>query len=76
MDYLVKEEFDDETVNSFSTGDTGLEVTFSKHTDIYYLPRERENFVEQAENIAAAWKSNKPVKIVLQGSEVISVSQP
>lgn len=77
MDDLVTQEFNDEKILSFATAGTGLEVIFSGQANIIYsLPREREDFVEQAENIAAAWQSNKPVKVVLHGAEVFSVSHP
>jgi hypothetical protein len=67
--------FDDEQVYSFFSEKVGLAVTFSDHASIYYLLKEREDFVEQARNLAAAWRARKPVKIILKGLEIISVGE-
>jgi hypothetical protein len=38
---------------------------------------ERDDFAEQIGNLAAAWKSGKPVKVVLErGVQIQSISTP
>lgn len=79
VDDLEKEEFmsvfDDEQVFFFFTDEIGLSVTFTGQPSYYYIPRERKDFVEQVKNLAAAWKTRKRVKLVVLGSEIISVTQ-
>ena len=69
-----KDEFE-ERVMAFMSEPRHVSVTFSKHAGIYSLPVERDDFVRQMTNIAAAWKSNREVRVVIGAGEVISVGE-
>ena len=70
-----KEEFT-ERVMGFSSTAHFINVTFSVHAAIFALPVEREDFVRQMTNIAHAFKSGQPVKVEVNGQEVLSVGEP
>lgn len=65
-----------ERVMSFNSEPMFVNVAFSKHAGIYRLSVEREDFVGQMTRIAAAFKSDREVKVVLRGDEIASVGEP
>jgi hypothetical protein len=69
------EEFTEQVVG-FSSTPHFIELKFSVHAAIFSLRLEREDFVPQMTNIARAFKANTPVKVQVNGQEVLSVSEP
>ena len=67
------EEFSEE-VMGFSSEPHHVNVTFSRHAGIYRLPVTHEDFVTQMANIANSFKTNQPVKAVVRGQEIVSIS--
>lgn len=65
-----------ERVFSFTSEPNHVNVAFSQHAGIYMLPVERDDFVQQMTHIAVAFKSDKAVRIVLRGQEIVSVGGP
>lgn len=67
------EEFTEE-VMSFSSEPQHVSVTFSRHAGVYRLPVTHEDFVQQMANIANSFKTDQPVKAVVRGQEIVSIS--
>ncbi|AMS33442.1 MAG: hypothetical protein ACK499_11890 [Betaproteobacteria bacterium] len=67
-------EFTDQ-VSNFGTRSGYVMVLFAKQAAGYELSMERDDFAEQIGNLAAAWKSGKPVNVVLErGVQIRSIS--
>lgn len=62
-----------EIVMGFQSEPNHVSVTFSKHAGVFRLPVGRSDFVSQMTNIAAAFKTDVEVKVMLRGDEIISV---
>ena len=63
-------------VTGFGTDSGYVSVLFSLQAAGYKISMERDDFAEQIGNLAAAWKSGKPVKVVVGGVEIHSISTP
>jgi hypothetical protein len=64
-------------VTGFGTDSGYVSVLFSLQAAGYEISMERDDFAEQIGNLAAAWKSGKPVKVVLErGVQIQSISTP
>jgi hypothetical protein len=61
-------------IMGFNSEPGQVNVTFSQHAAVYVLPASRDDFVEQMTNIARAFQSRAEVKVLLRGSEVVSVA--
>ena len=61
-------------VTDFGTDSGYVSVLFSHQAAGYKISMERDDFAEQIGNLAAAWKSGKPVKVVVGGVEIHSIS--
>jgi hypothetical protein len=63
-----------ERVLSFSARGREVDVRFELSAAIYRLPADREDFVEQVANLAAAWQSGKPAHVTVRGTEIVAVA--
>ena len=64
-------------VTGFGTDSGYVSVLLSLQAAGYEISMERDDFAEQIGNLAAAWKSGKPVKVVLErGVQIQSISTP
>ena len=63
-----------EQIMSFNSEPHHVNVTFSQHAGLYRLPVTHEDFAQQMANIANSFKTNQPVKAVVRGQEIVSIS--
>ena len=63
-------------VFSFYTHAAGLVVKLHTREATYLVSHERADFVEVAAQVAAAWRSQQPVRVVVEPSlEIVSVTR-
>jgi|GraSoiStandDraft_50_1057286.scaffolds.fasta_scaffold315079_1 hypothetical protein len=72
MDFTV--EFTDR-VTDFGTREGRVNVLFAKQAANYELSVGQSDFVELVARLAAAWKSRTPVKVTVDGVNIISVGK-
>ncbi len=65
-------EFTDRVTDFGSDGDR-VTVLFEKQAASFHLSPTMDDFARQVSNLAAAWKSKKPAKVVTDGVDIVSV---
>jgi hypothetical protein len=65
-------EFTDRVMN-FGTDPNWITVLFATQAAGYHLAPEADDFAVQVANLARAWKSKKPAKVVVSGVDIVSV---
>jgi hypothetical protein len=62
-----------EPIVAFQSEEGSVMVAFARHAGLYRLAAEREDFAQQLAVIGAAWQSNRPLRAVVRGQQIVSV---
>jgi hypothetical protein len=62
-----------EKVNHFYSDVAHVNVAFDVSARLFRLPRARDDFEDLMSRLSAAWKAGRPVEVVVERDEIVSV---